>query len=175
MRRLAAEVGMSKSGLYAHFASKEELQLATIEHVCGVFQSKVLHGPPDGHDNDLGPLLKRWLAFFEHKVFPGGCFLVAAAVEFANRQGPVRDALAAALDREVAALEMAIGQANEAGELDAQKDPGQTAFALHSVLVNADSLFQVRHDRAVFDDARATIGELLAEPPRPRRSTSTVP
>jgi len=163
MRRLAAEVGMSKSGLYAHFASKEELQLATIEHVCGVFQSKVLHGPPDGHDNDLGPLLKRWLAFFEHKVFPGGCFLIAAAVEFANRQGPVRDALAAALDREVAALEKAIDHANETGELDPQQDPGQTAFELHSILMNTHALFQVKQDPAVFGRARAAIHRLFGE------------
>ncbi len=163
MRRLAAEVGMSKSGLYAHFASKEELQLATIEHVCGVFQAKVLHGPPEGAGSGLGPVLKRWLAFFEDKVFPGGCFLITGAVVFANRPGPVRDALAAALDLEVAALEKSIHHANEAGELDPRQDPGQTAFELHSILMNTHALFQVKQDPAVFGRARAAIHRLFGE------------
>ena len=166
---------MSKSGLYAHFASTEELQLATIEHVSEVFAEKVLRGPSDNLEGGLGDLLERWLAFFEHKVFPGGCFLVAAAVEFANRPGPVHDALVAGLDRELAVLETTIRRANQTGELRAEQDPGQTAFELHSILMNAHALFQVRDDRAVFRQARAAIHKLIGEldglAKKPRKST----
>ncbi len=161
MRRLAAAVGMSKSGLYAHFTSKEELQLATIEHVREVFEAKVLRGPADDPDSGLGALLERWLDFFEHRVFPGGCFLVVSAVEFATRQGPVTAALAAAIDREITALQESIQRANETGELRPGRDPSQTAFELHSILTNTHALFQVKRDPAVFDRARAAIHKLL--------------
>ena len=172
---LASTVKMSKSGLFAHFGSKQELQLATVAEAWEIFESEVLLEPTLGRQDVLAGLLERWLSFYEREVFAGGCFFVNSAVELADRQDAVSKALADAIDRQLAALEAAVRSAIESGELPARKDPGQTAFALHSVLVNADSLFQVRHDRAVFDDARATIGELLAEPPRPRRSTSTVP
>jgi len=172
---LAATVKMSKSGLFAHFGSKQELQLATVAEAWEIFESEVLLEPTFGRQDVLAGLLERWLSFYEREVFAGGCFFVISAVELADRQDAVSKALVDAIDRQLAALEAAVRSAIESGELPARKDPGQTAFALHSVLVNADSLFQVRHDKAVFDGARATIGGLLAEPPRPRRSTSTVP
>ncbi len=154
---------MSKSGLYSHFTSKEELQLATIEHVSEVFAEKVLRGSPDDPQTGLGALLERWLAFFEHKVFPGGCFLIAAAVEFANRRGAVCEALAAALDREITALETTLRRANETGELRAEHDVRQTAFELHSILMNSHALYQVKGDRAVFQQARTAIHRLVGE------------
>jgi len=164
MRRLASAVGMSKSGLYAHFASKEELQLTTIEHVCEVFEEKVLRDPPDDPGAGLAALLERWLAFFERKVFPGGCFLITSAVEFASRRGAVREALEAGLDRELAALEASIDHANATGDLRPERDASQTAFELHSILMNAHALFQVKKDPAVFKRARAAIHRLVGEP-----------
>lgn len=163
MRRLASAVGMSKSGLYAHFRSKEELQLATIEHVGEVFEERVLRGPPDDPDAGLGALLQRWLAFFQRKVFPGGCFLITSAVEFASRRGAVREALEAALDREIAALETSIHRANETGQLRPERDARQTAFELHSILMNTHALFQVKGDPAVFEHARAAIQRLVGD------------
>ncbi len=163
MRRLASAVGMSKSGLYAHFSSKEELQLATIEHVGEVFEEKVLRDPPDGPHTGLDALLKRWLAYFERKVFPGGCFLIVSAVEFASRRGAVSKALEAALDRERAALEASIRRANETDELQPEIDPRQTAFELHSILMNTHALFQVKGDPAVFEHARAAIDRLVGD------------
>ena len=163
LSRLASAVGISKSGLYAHFGSKEELQLATIEHVWAVFEAEVVRGPPDGPETGLGGLLERWLAFFEHKVFPGGCFVVISAVEFASRRSPVREALATALDREIAVLETAIHRAHDTGELHAVNDASQTAFELHSILMNAHALFQVKHDPAVFQRARAAIHRRVGE------------
>ena len=163
MRRLASAVGMSKSGLYAHFRSKEELQLATIEHAREIFEEKVLRDPSDDPDSGLGALLERWLAFFQHRVFPGGCFVIVSAVEFANRRGAVRQALEAALDREIDVLEASVRRAHERGELHPRRDPSQTAFELHSILMNAHALFQVKRDAAVFEHARAAIYTLLGE------------
>ncbi len=163
MRRLASAVGMSKSGLYAHFASKEELQLATIEHFAEVFEEKVLRGPPDDPDTGLGALLERWLFFFERKAFPGGCFVIVSAVEFSSRGGAVCEALAALLDRDIDALETSIHRASETGELGSERDASQTAFELHSILLNANALFQVKGDPAVFELARAAIRRLVGE------------
>lgn len=169
MGGLASTVEMSKSGLFAHFGSKEELQLATIGRAWEIFDSEVVpersYGP-----GGLEDLLERWLSFFERRIFPGGCFFVISAVEFAALRGPVRDALADALERQTGALEAAVRVANESGELPVRKDPRETAFALHSILVNADSLFMVHGDARVFDHARATIADLLGERRRPRRA-----
>ncbi len=100
-------------------------------------------------------------------MFPGGCFLITSAVEFASRQGPVTEALADALDRAVAVLEASIQHANETGELHPGNDPHQTAFELHSILMNTHALFQIKHDPAVFDRARAAIHRLLGQPDGP--------
>jgi len=158
MGGLASTVEMSKSGLFAHFGSKEELQLATVARAWEIFESEVVVGSQAG---GLSELLERWLSFFERRVFPGGCFFVISAVEFAGLGGPVGDALAVAVERQTAVLEAAVQMATERGELPAETDPRKTAFALHSMLVNADSLVMVHGDPLVFEHARAAIGELL--------------
>jgi AcrR family transcriptional regulator len=161
MRRLASAVGMSKSGLYAHFASKEELQLATIRYFLDVFEAKVVRGPRDEPEGGLRALLERWLNFFEHRVFPGGCFVITSSVEFASRRGRVRDALEAAIDKEIAVLEAAIRRASETGEVRTELDASQTAFELHSILMEAHALFQLKQDPTVFERARAAINRLV--------------
>ena len=163
MRRLAAAVGMSKSGLYAHFGSKQELQVATIDYFLEVFDAKVVRGPPDDPDGGLGGLLDRWLKFFENRVFPGGCFIISSSVEFASRRGPVRDALAAAVDLEIAVLERAVRRANEGAEPHAERDVSQTTFELHSILMEAHALFEVKKDPVVFERARAAIHRLVGD------------
>ena len=162
--RLASTVEMSKSGLFAHFGSKEELQLATVTRAWEIFETEVVPLAPEGSDDTLEALLERWLSFFERRVLPGGCFFVISAVELAGLDGPVHDALVEAVDRQLAALEVAVRVANDDGELPARKDPAGTAFALHAILGNANSLYLVREDAEVFDHARITIGELLGRP-----------
>ncbi len=161
MGRLASAVGMSKSGLYAHFDSKEELQLATVQHVREVFEAEVLRDSSDVSSDGLGGLLERWLDFFERKRFPGGCFLIVGAVEFAGRAGSVRKALASGVGREIGALETAIQRANETGELSPEKDAKQTAFELHSILMNAHALFQITQDPEVFRRARMAVQRVI--------------
>jgi AcrR family transcriptional regulator len=161
MGGLASAVEMSKSGLFAHFGSKEELQVATVARAWEIFQTGVL--PEPRLEAGLGGLLERWLSFFERGVFPGGCFFVAAAVEFGGVEGPVHDALAEAVEAQLGALEEAVDAANGTGELVVPKDPRRTAFSLHSLLTNANSLFVVQGDPRVFDRARAAFGDLLGE------------
>lgn len=161
---LASTVEMSKSGLFAHFGSKRELQLATIELAWEIFHDEVLRDRADDPERSLGALIERWLSFYERRVFTGGCLFLVSAVEFAGHRGPVRDALADAVERQVAALEAAVSRARESGELHADRDPAQTAFELHSILVGADALFHVRDDPVVFELARATIAERLELP-----------
>jgi hypothetical protein len=145
--------------------------LVGVAHHCGdlpdyfleVFDAKVVRGPPDDPDGGLGALLDRWLKFFENRVFPGGCFIISSSVEFASRSGPVRDALAAAVDLEIAVLERAVRRANELAETQAERDVSQTTFELHSILMEAHALFEVKKDPAVFERARAAIHRLVGE------------
>src|SRR5215831_17110672 len=91
--RLADAVGMSKSGLFAHFHSKEELQLATIEAGDAIFRAEVIdpaHKAPPGIGR-LRALCEAFLAHLERGVFPGGCFFASAAAELDTHPGPVRD------------------------------------------------------------------------------------
>ena len=84
---------MSKSGLFAHFGSKQELQLATIEAARAIFLREVIEpafAAPEGLPR-LQATLAAWLDYFRRDVFPGGCFFQAASLEFDGRPGPVRD------------------------------------------------------------------------------------
>ena len=160
--RLASAMGMSKSGLYAYFTSKQNLQLATIDCAWRIFEDHVL-APGD---DPLEALLERWITYYEQEVFAGGCPFVMASTEFANRDGPVRDALAAAIQRQVTALEHAVARAH-ASRLLSDGDAAQVAFELHAILTAANQRFRVSRDPAAFAHARAGLVRLLAaDPPR---------
>src|SRR3954465_4832521 len=93
---LAAHLGMSKSGLYAHFKSKEALELATIDTAVEIFQREVLSpalAVPSGKGRLLG-LVEAFLSHLRRRVFPGGCFFAATGAELAARAGPAHDRLA---------------------------------------------------------------------------------
>jgi AcrR family transcriptional regulator len=140
---------MSKSGLYAYFTSKQDLQLATIGCAWEVFERAVLE-----RGDDLEALLERWIVYYEDEVFPGGCLFVTAGIEFANRDGPVHDALAAAIERQLSALQRAVTRARDAGRLSAQTDPAQLTFELHAILTAANQRFRISRDSAAFTHAR---------------------
>lgn len=162
--RLASAMGMSKSGLYAYFTSKENLQLATIDCAWRIFEDRVL----EPGDDPLDALLERWITYYEHEVFAGGCPFVTATAEFANRDGPVRDALAAAVQRQLTALENAVARAH-ASRLLTDGDAGQLAFELHAILTAGNQRFRISRDPAAFEHARAALTRLLAaDQPSPR-------
>lgn len=153
---LASEMQMSKSGLYSYFTSKQDLQLATIDCAWRIFEERVL----EPSDDPLDALLERWIAYYEQEVFAGGCPFITAGTEFANRDGAVHDALAAAIERQLAALEHAVARAL-AGRLLTDADAGQIAFELHALLVASNQRLRISRDPAAFNHARTAIARLL--------------
>ena len=161
--RLAAAIGMSKSGLYAHFGAKRELQLATIQSARETLIAEVLRpalAEPKGIARLLGAC-EAFLSHVERGVFPGGCFFAAAAAEFGTQPGPVRDAVAAQQREWLALLERLAREAQELGELEPGVDPTQLAFELNAVLVAANTSFILQGDAGVFMRARLAIRERL--------------
>ena len=160
---LAGELGMSKSGLYAHFGSKEELQLATIDEAQRIFDVDVVE-PAMRHPAGLDRLLALCDGFFDHlrgRTFPGGCFFVSAALEMGTRPGPVKAAIVAfqeGLSRLIAECAQA---AISAGDLAADERPDFLAFELNGMIVAADAAFVLRDDPAVLDLASAVVRRRL--------------
>jgi AcrR family transcriptional regulator len=156
--RLAAELRMSKSGLFAHFGSKEELQLATIGAATQRFRASVLEPSlraPEGAAR-LREIADRYLE--QTNGYAGGCFWAAASAEFDDRPGPVRDAIAAALD--AWATELA-RQARIAGV----EDPERYAFELYAIVMGANNRFRLSGDKRVYGYARRALERLAAELP----------
>jgi len=154
--RLAAELAMSKSGLFAHFGSKQELQLATIDAAARRFSAAVIEptlGAADGVPR-LRAMADSYLAHLDGGTYSGGCFWAATSAEYDDRPGPMRDAIAAALDAWLSELER---QAKIAGSAE----PGRFAFELYAIVMGANSRFRLSGDRLVFDYARATTDRLL--------------
>jgi len=160
---LAAAIGISKSGLYAHFGSKEELQLATVGEAEKILTEEVIQ-PALAARPGLGQLTAACEAFFsyvERRVFPGGCFFAATALEMGTRPGPVKDRLAAIQTDFTALLQAFSTTALEQHELPAEEDPAWLAFELHAILLGADTKFVLHDDPAVLDLARRVVRKRL--------------
>jgi AcrR family transcriptional regulator len=169
--RLAEATGMSKSGLFAHFGSKEELQLATVDHAAQVFVREVI-APARQAPRGLArvwALCEHMIDYAERQVFPGGCFFANASFEYNRRPGRVRDRVQEMLRSWHSYLEHAVEQAQAAGELDARLDARQIAFQLDAMAQAANARYQLFGDSHgdVFDAARRAIREHL-ESLRPR-------
>jgi AcrR family transcriptional regulator len=167
---LARHTGMSKSGLYAHFKSKEELQLATIGHAADIFEADVVR-PARATGiglRRLWALSEAFLAHLERRVFPGGCFFAAVGAEFDSRPGRVKESIAEFTGDWMGELVEAARQAQDAGELDATVEPEQLAYEAAALLLMAHATFAMSGDTGVFDRTRRGLERLLGE--RPRRS-----
>lgn len=161
--QLAARLGISKSGLFAHFRSKRELELATVEAASAVFAEDVMRpasAAPPGVQR-LVALSEAFLSHVERRVFPGGCFFAAAAAELDSRPGPVRDRIAAFQRGFMRTLESHVSEARERGELGSSADPQQVAFELHAMLVAANAAFLLQGDAAAFERARRGVVAIL--------------
>ena len=160
---LAAAIGMSKSGLYAHFGTKQELQLATVGEAERILTEEVVQPALEARPG-LGQLAAACEAFFsyvERRVFPGGCFFAATALEMGARPGPVKERVAGIQSGFTALLRSFAVTALEQHELPAREDPDRLAFELHSVLLGADTKFVLHDDPAVLDLARQVIRQRL--------------
>lgn len=162
---LAAEVGLSKSGLFAHFGSKEELQLATIGQAALAFEREVL-GPAEGAEPGLPrlrALVEGWYAYIESIPYRGGCFFDAASSEFASQEGPVRDRLAILCGRWRERLAEQARLAVRLGELRSGIDTETLAFQLHAYAGEANWARELLGDEGAFARARdAAAGTLRA-------------
>ena len=160
---LAAAIGMSKSGVYAHFASKQELQLATVAEAGQVFADEVVQ-PALVAQAGLAQLAAVCEAFFEHlrrRTFPGGCFFAGAALDMGTRPGPVKEAVAAFQTAFVDLLKGFAATAIEQNELPADEDPARLAFELNGIILATDANFVLHDDPAVLDLAREVVHRRL--------------
>jgi AcrR family transcriptional regulator len=161
--RLAEATEMSKSGLFAHFGSKEELQLATVDHAASLFREEVIapaRAAPKGVAR-VWALCDHMVDYAERQVFPGGCFFACTSAEFNNRPGPVRDRIVEMVGTWLSYLEHAVEQAQQAGELDQSLSAREIAFQLDSFAQAANAQYQMFRDERVFDEARRAVRERL--------------
>ena len=160
---LAAAIGISKSGLYAHFGSKEELQLATVTEAERILTEEVIRPACDAQPGlaQLAAACEAFFSYVERRVFPGGCFFAATSLEMGARPGPVRDRLAAIQTDFTDLLRSFASTALERDELRAGEDPYLLAFELHAVLLGADTKFVLNDDPAFLDIARRVVSQRL--------------
>ena len=164
MSRLADAVGMSKSGLFAHFGSKEELQLATIEKADSVFSAYVVEPAlaAGGGLGQLRTLVSGYLAYLEADIYPGGCFFASVLAEVDTQPGAVRDRLVRFLADWLGRLETAVRDAQADGAIDAAEDPAQIAFEIEAALLLANAQYIVSRTPEPIERARRAIDRRLA-------------
>jgi AcrR family transcriptional regulator len=162
--RLADAVGMSKSGLFAHFGSKEDLQLATIDSATDVFEAHVVEPAVRAGTGltRLHALVDSYLRYVETDVFPGGCFFAAALMEMNMQPGPVRDRLVAVFDSWFARLAETVREAQAEGAIDPSVDADQLAFELEAAFFLANSQFVAKRTPEPLERARRQIADRLA-------------
>jgi AcrR family transcriptional regulator len=161
--RLAVATGMSKSGLFAHFGSKEALQLSTVDHAAQRFIAEVIapaRSAPKGLAR-VWALCDHMIDYAERQVFPGGCFFAATSFEFNNRPGSVRDRIEENLRSWFSYLQHAVEQAQQAGELDPDVSARDVAFQLDAFAQAANAQYQLFRDRSVFEGARQAVRDRL--------------
>lgn len=165
LQRLADDLGISKSGLFAHFGSKEELHLATVESAARIFTDEVIR-PALTQPRGVGRVLalcNSWLSYLERGVFPGGCFFWAVAEEYDSRRpGPVRNSVLEKKAYWSYSLERGVREAQQAGEIGADVDPVQLAWELDSLMGGANSGFKSGDGARAIERARVAIKDRLA-------------
>jgi AcrR family transcriptional regulator len=158
--RLADATGMPKSSVYVLFGSKEQLQLATIDAARTSFLEEVvtpaLTATPPGRERLLN-LCDGFLSYVERRVFPGGCFFVAAAAELGGRPGPVHDRVALYQRQWRELLAQTARDAQAADELPPNSDPEQLAFELGAILAGTDVIAVLHADNIAIERARRAI------------------
>ncbi len=160
---LAATVGISKSGLYAHFGSKEELQLATIDHAEAIFDEVVV-APSRAAEPGIPAVLAladAFLAHLEARIFPGGCFFACASAEVQARSGPVKDRVAEFDARWRGRFVEQLAIARSRGALSPDEDIEQLFFEIDAYLLYAHAAYAFRGDRAVLERAAVAVRHRL--------------
>ena len=162
--RLAQEVGVSKSGLYAHFGSKQRLQLDIMRAAREIFGREVMEpalAAPEGLAR-LEALCAAYLSYVERRVFPGGCFFAGMLAEYDAQAGSPHEEVAND-QREWTGLVRALAvESRDLGQLDADVDIDQLVFELTAAVEHANYYYVLFEDADVLDRARTAIGAAIA-------------
>ncbi len=166
---LAELTQMSKSGVFAHFGSREELQIAVIREYHRRFEDEVFFPAirePRGLPR-LAALFERWLRRVSIEI-DSGCIYISGAVEFDDRPGPVRDALAAMVQAWHAALERALRIAVDEGHLRADTDVAQLLFEIHGLVLALHHDARFLRQSGALERARRGFARIVAQQATPR-------
>ncbi|WP_406095954.1 TetR/AcrR family transcriptional regulator [Streptomyces sp. NBC_01013] len=153
--RLSTELKLSKSGVFALFGSKEDLQLATVRAAIKVYLEHVVQPTrdlPPGVDR-LWRVCAGWLDYSRQRVFPGGCFFYSVSAEYDAREGKVHDALASARTSWFAFVEQTVREAQQAGEIDENADAPQLVFELVALMEMANAESVLHNEFTCYDKA----------------------
>jgi len=161
--RLARDLDMSKSGLFAHFGSKEELQLAAVDAARAIYVRAVVE-PALAAEKGLPRLwaiCARWLDYAEREVFAGGCFFATVSGEFKSRSGALRQKIAGYMREWLDFLAFVAAGAQARGQLRAEVDPEDLAFELHAILNGVNWEYQLFENQAAFARGRQLLRSRL--------------
>jgi AcrR family transcriptional regulator len=169
---LADATGMSKSGLFAHFGSREELQLAVLEHAAQLYGEKVFvpvlkieRGLPR-----LRALFERWLDWTIESGLPGGCIMISTAIEYDDRPGPIRDAAIENQHRGNAITQKAVRLAIEEGHLISGTEPEQISFEMLGIVLASHNHRRLLGDKEARKRALKAFDELVSRYATPART-----
>jgi AcrR family transcriptional regulator len=169
--KLASLLRISKSGLFAHFGSKEDLQCAVVDEARQIFVDRVIRPAYEFHGlKRLRTFCENWLSYAEDRVFPGGCFFSAASLEFDDRPGRVRDRIVGSLQKWLGTLEQAVREAQSAGEIRKDVDPHQLVFEIQALAMGANWASRLFHDETAFRRIRRSILDRIDEAIEPTHS-----
>jgi AcrR family transcriptional regulator len=162
--KLATELGISKSGLFAHFGSKEELQLAVVETARLIFVDRVVRPAyPQKGLKRLRTFFENWISYADGKTFPGGCFFSAISLEFDDRPGKVKDEVVKLMKTWLSLLEETAREAQAVHEIKSDVDPRQLAFEMHALATAANWSSRLFQDRTAFRTARTAVLQRLEQ------------
>jgi AcrR family transcriptional regulator len=161
---LAKHIGMSKSGLYAHFKSKQELELATIDTATEIFEREVIARIPlaPGGFERIEALNEAFLDHLERRVFPGGCFFATVAAQLAPHPGPARDRVLKLQNMWQEQFLIALREEIKRGGLPAKADVDQLAFEITAMMFRANFAWIVTEDLKVLERCRAGVENVIS-------------
>jgi AcrR family transcriptional regulator len=161
--RLAEELKMSKSGLFAHFRAKQKLELATIEHAWEIFSGQVLLPAEQSREgiDRVWALCDSWLRHIEGRVFRGSYFFTGAFFQHTGRQGQVPSRVAEAVRQWFEVVKDSVRAAQKRGEIENGVNPRQISFELQGLMIGAYWNRLLGHDEA-FEKARTAVLRQLA-------------
>jgi AcrR family transcriptional regulator len=159
---LAADLGLSKSGLFAHFGSKEELQVEILRMASEYFQEHVLRNgfvAPRGLPR-LRKVFENWLSWINDPTLPGGCVFVAATAELDDKPGRARDFLAGTQKQLLTTLAKTVKLTVEVGHFGADTDCDQVAFEIYGIVLAFNHAHRLLRDPKALARARRAFDRL---------------